>query len=105
VVDPVQEIRCILRASVSDLAKRDRFLCAQIQAMDRLSDLARALVLREWRDEDPERRVAAVDRPNRLALARRFEQAVRDVLRQGDDASRLAVMNMLAELGTTTHGV
>lgn len=105
VVDPVQEIRGTLRAPIGDLAKRDHLLNQQIQAMNRLSDLARALVLREWRDEDQDRRVAAADRPNRLALDARFQQAVREVLRQGDEASQLAVMKLLAEMGSTMHGV
>ncbi len=104
-VEPAEGVRLILSTPVSDLAKRDRLLKARIQALERLGELARALVLREWRDEDQDYRVAAVDRPNRLSLARRFEQAVRDVLGQGDDASRLAVLRLLAEMGTTTHGV
>jgi hypothetical protein len=103
-VDPVQELRLSLRAPFSYPARRDRSLKEQIQAMETVGDLARALVLREWRDEDQDWRVAVVDRPIRLALARRFEQAVRDLLRQGDDSSRLAVLSILTEMGTT-HGV
>ncbi len=105
VVDRAEEVRRILRTSFGDPATRDRLLQAQIQAMEHVGDLARTLILREWRDDDQDRRLAVVDRPNRLNLARRFEQAVRDVLRRDDEASRLAVLSMLAEMGTTTHGV
>jgi len=103
--EPVEQLRLILRAPLSDPGRRDWDLKERIGALEGLGDLRRALVLREWRDEDQDQRVAAIDRPNRLALARRFEQAVREVLRQSDEACRLAVLNMLAEMGTTVHGV
>src|SRR5579871_4465798 len=103
--DPAQEIRLILKAPFRDLGARDRLLKAQIEALDGVGDLARALVLREWRDQDQDHRVAAIDLPNRIALAGRFEHAVREVLHQGDNSSRLAVLSLLAEMGTKTHGV
>src|SRR5438067_6963645 len=61
--DPVEQIRGILRAPVSDLANRERVLQQQVQALDGFGDLARALVLREWRDEDLDQRLSRVDRP------------------------------------------
>jgi HEAT repeat protein len=103
--DPVEELRWILAAPFADSAKRARAVKERIKALEGLGDLRRALVLREWRDEDQDQRIAVADRPNRLALARRFQMAVRDVLVQGDDVSRLAVLNMLAEMGTTTRGL
>lgn len=103
--DPVEELRLTLRAPLTDPIKRDRAVKEQIWHLTSLSDLRRAVVLGEWRDEDQDLRVAAVDRPNRVTLARRFEHAVRDVLEHGDGACRLAVLTLLAEMGTTVHGV
>jgi HEAT repeat protein len=103
--EPVEELRSTLRAPCADPAQRARSVQARIQAVQGIGDLRRALVLRDWRDQDQDERVAAVDRSSRLALARRFEQAVRDVLRQGDEVRRLAVLSVLTEIGTTVHGV
>jgi HEAT repeats len=102
---PVEELRLTLSAPVSDPAKRDWDLKERIAALQSLGDLRRALILREWRDEDKDPKVAAVDRANRLVMAQCFEQAVRNVLTQGDETSRLAMLSMLAEMGTTAHGV
>jgi HEAT repeat protein len=105
VAQPVEELRLALRAPLSDLAKRDSDLNELVGALEGPGDLRRALMLREWRDEDQDQRVAAIDRSHRLVVARRFEQAVRDVLQYGDEASRLGVLTMLAEIGTIAHGV
>jgi HEAT repeat protein len=103
--EPVEELRLILRAPCVDPAQRGRSLAERIQAVQGISDLRRALVLRDWRDQEQDERVAAVDRVGRRALAIRFEQAVRVVLRQGDVARCLAALSVLAEIGTTAHGV
>src|SRR5207248_4217077 len=88
-----------------DPAKRHWDLKDRIGALAGLGDLRRALMLQEWRDDDHDQKVAVIDRSNRLGAARRFEQAVRDMLEHGDEAGRLAVLSMLAEIGTTVHGV
>jgi HEAT repeat protein len=103
--EPVEQLRVLLREPFSDTGKRDRDLKKQIRALTNLGELRRALLLREWRDQDEDPKIAAIDGPNRLALADRFERCVRSVLQQGDEACCLAVLNMLAEMGTTVHGV
>ena len=103
--EPSEELRSTLRAPCVDPAQRARALGERIQAVQGIGDLCRALVLREWRDQDQDERVAAVDRSSRLALARHFEQAVRGLLRHGDTARCLAALSVLAEIGTMTHGV
>jgi HEAT repeat protein len=103
--DPVERLRLILEEPCSDPAKQDRDLKQQIWALESLGDLRRAIELREWRDDEANPKVAAIDRPNRLALAYRFEQNVRNVLHQGDEASCLAVLNMLAKMGTKVQAV
>src|SRR5437660_2481380 len=102
--DPVEELRQSLKAPVLETAERDRNLRAQIRALSGINDLQRAVSLRDWRDEDPDDKVAAVDLANRAEVCRAFEQAVRDVLHHGDAASRLAVMNMLVKMAITTRG-
>src|SRR5262249_24264591 len=57
-----------------------------------------ALLLTEWRDEDIDPPIAAVDRAVRAEVARRFEWAVHEVLQRGAPASRLAAANMLREV-------
>jgi HEAT repeat protein len=63
--------------------------------------MRRALALREWRDQEAEGEVPAVDRRNRSVLVERFEQAVREVLRQGDSTSRLAMLSIVSDVGST----
>src|SRR5262249_51444604 len=93
--DPVEELRQVLKTNTRDPNTRQRRSKVMIEALHSLGDLRRALVLREWRDEDLETRVAAVDLSNRAVVARRFEQGARDILRHGDTTSRLVVLNML----------
>jgi HEAT repeat protein len=104
-VNPVEELRQVLKAPAFDLDQRNRTLGEQVKHLDGLSDLRSALTLREWRDEDPNEQLAAVDQVHRATVARRFEQAVREVLHHGDTTSRLAVLNILAKMGTSARGV
>jgi HEAT repeat protein len=103
--DPVDGLKQILKSSASDAVTRDRDLREQINKLTTINELCRALVLREWREQDLDERVAAADLANRTTLNVRFDQRVRDVLMRGDAASRLAVMSMLAEIGCSTHTV
>src|SRR5262249_61754881 len=74
--DPVEELRQTLKAPTEDLAARDREVKQRLAMLRTVSELRRALVLGEWRDDDLEAGLAAVDLPNRAALARRFEAGV-----------------------------
>lgn len=103
--DAVAELREILQMPVSDPGMRERCLGEQIKKLNGISELRRALALHDWREEDPDDQTAAVDRASRAEVVRRFDSAVRDVLRRGDAASRLAVMDMIVRLATTTRGV
>src|SRR5205807_2302 len=78
--DPVEELRLLLKATVTDPDARNKAVGEQLKLLDGISDLRKALVLREWRDDDPDEQASRVDRSNRAEVARRFEQAVRDVL-------------------------
>jgi HEAT repeat protein len=96
---PVEEIRRILKETSSDAAARDRQLQEQAGRLVGVADLARVLALEDWRFGDAEDQIAAVDRVNRQRIIDRFEQGVRQVLRRGDPASRLAVLSLLTKLG------
>src|SRR5438876_7515809 len=71
--EAVEELRLLLKAPVSEPSLRDRAVTEQCKLLDGINDFRRALILREWRDEDPDGRVAVVDLRNRTELARRFE--------------------------------
>jgi HEAT repeat protein len=103
--DPVEELRQVLKGSLYDPAERDLKIKGQIKSLQGIGDMRRALGLREWRDLETEGEVPTVDRRNRTALIERFEQAVRDVLRQGDDTIRLAVLSILNDTGCSTRGM
>jgi HEAT repeat protein len=99
--DPVEQLRQTLKASAHDLEQRDRNLKEKTNALQSVSDLRRAIMLKEWRDTDSNPQLAEIDLSARQALTQRFGDSVRRVLQQGDMTSRLAVLNMLTELGTT----
>jgi HEAT repeat protein len=103
--DAVAELREILQAPASDPSMRERCLGEQIKKLNGISELRQALALHDWHDEDPDDKTAAVDRASRAEVVRRFDSAVRQVLRRGDAASRLAVMDMIVRMATTTRGV
>ncbi len=103
--EPVQELRLVLKSPVQDPVERDRGLKEALNKLSSISDLRNALLLHEWRDGDPDERVAAVDRAHRVVVAWRFEQAVHDVLQHGETTSRLALLNMLAEMGSSARAV
>ena len=92
-----------MKAPVFEPARRDQAVKEQCRKVNGINDIRRALILREWRDQDPDERVASADRCNRAELARRFEQSVRDVLGQTDTPSKLAVLTMLEKMGTSAE--
>jgi hypothetical protein len=79
----------------------ERLLMRKVDSIHQIADLRRALLLQDWpqgefRDVEE---FGAVARRARLYLAQRFQEAVRRILKQGDQTARLAAMNMLADLG------
>jgi HEAT repeat protein len=87
--DPVEEVRQALKSPPphANLAKR-------IEALRSLADMRRALGLQEWRSE-----LGGTDEPIYATLADRFKQEARRLLKNGTAGVRLAVMDMLAEIG------
>jgi HEAT repeat protein len=103
--DAVEEVRKALKAPSHEPAAREASLRKRVEALQTINELRRALLLPEWRDEDPEEAIAAVDQPLRSAVARRFAQAVRGVLERGDSTGQLAVLHVLAEMGPRVRDV
>jgi HEAT repeat protein len=101
--DPVEELRLALRTTSRDPAAREKLLTRRVEALRSLTDLRRALQLQEWRDEDPDDRIKAIDVPLREAIVRRFEQGVREALK-ADPTTQKAVARMLAEMGLSIRG-
>jgi HEAT repeat protein len=97
--DPVESLRQLLRANPTDLTARQRGLNERVGALQELGDVCRALSLLEWRDEDLDPAVAAVDLAARATLVERFEPMVRAELRLADARRQLAAAKLLADVG------
>ncbi len=95
--DAVEELRSALLeadgASPEALKARQQTLEKRIKALASISDLRRALALTEWREE-------VVDAQARAKVGRALGRALEAVCDQGDVHSRLAVANLIGEMGT-----
>lgn len=103
--DPVEELRQALRNTKREAGAREKAMTQRLEALRTLGDLRRALQLQEWSDTDLEEKVAEIDRAQREAVARRFEQGIRAALQDKDATVRRAAAGMLAEIGTTIKAV
>src|SRR5439155_7682322 len=97
--DPVEALRQTLKAPARTAAARAEALDKEIQELRTISDLRRALLLQEWRDEEEplDDAVRKVDLARRNQVAQRFEEEVKKVLTQGPVTSQLAVAQMLGD--------
>src|SRR5262249_17773686 len=78
-------------------------LAKRVEALRSIPDMRRALMLTEWRaDLGAAEAAASPDSKYRTELVKRAQDAVRQIFRQGNTDERLALMTMLAELGSTT---
>jgi HEAT repeat protein len=102
--DPVQGLRQALQAPAHDLPGRDRTVKSRLVELHGLTEMAQALMLREWRDEDVTPQVAAGDRANRTTLLHSFEQEMRTIFAQGDPSSQVAAAELLAAIGASARG-
>src|SRR5436305_4747955 len=57
--ESVEELRLLLKAPVTELTRREQVVREQLKLLDGINDWRRALALGEWRDDDPDERVAA----------------------------------------------
>ena len=95
IADPVEALRQVLRTPIRDPGNRDELLWRQEQLKARakalgVGDLRRALLLQEWRYEDREEAIAAVDKPVRDGIVNRLIGALRKVLQSKHESAKLA---------------
>jgi HEAT repeat protein len=76
-----------------------------VTALSRLPELREALLLREWRDQDADDQIAAIDQAARLEVARRFGQVLFDILQRGDAVGRQAAVSLLGEVAPTLREI
>jgi HEAT repeat protein len=107
--DPVEQLRQALRAgsdsdrSEAAQASRENNLKLRAEALTRLADVGRALLLEEWLDDGEGSALSRVDREAREKLAKRFRTGVQDVLRKGDPLRRAAAAIVVGEIVTNAH--
>lgn len=102
--EPVAQLRRTLMTRFASLTERDSAISARMQALQEISELFEALRLKEWRFDDPDRNVADVDQASWQALACRFTEAARAILRDSSSERKLAAIEMIRTLGDKLSG-
>jgi HEAT repeat protein len=107
----VEDLRRALAMPMSDAAAqvpdpevRRRMLAARVAGLEGVADLRAALLLGEWRDEDADPVLAAIDRAVRAEVARRLEQILRQAVEEGDSAGRLAAVRIIGDVANALTG-
>ena len=91
--------------ATDNLSERDRQTKDCLSELHTLSELRKAVVLREWRHQNANAELAAVDRANRDALAERFRHATQQVLAGNNAGPILAVLEMLNETAASMRAI
>jgi len=113
--DPVEDLRQALpRDDVPNptpemIKFRRDTLQKKIDALLEVSELRRALALNEWRD-DPLRpavnlNIRAIDAEMRRQVAGRLTKKLEEAAKNPDPSARLALANLVAEMGPTIRGL
>lgn len=101
--DPVEVLAQVLKSPVRNLQRREVALAAQIDRLTRVDELRRALLLPDWRDQDPDEAIAAVDHRYRGMVMTHFEEAVHQAL-HSEIATRVETLKMLMDLDLRFQG-
>lgn len=115
-LDPVEDLKQALPMRLEDLAdptpevvkfRRDT-LEKKVAALKTIPHLRRALALEEWKDTsdrvlNPD--LQKIDAELRGQIAQRLIGALREVIKSGDANSRLAVANLIGEMGPTVRAL
>lgn len=109
VVDPLEELRQVLRTPIRDVGNRQELLWRQEQLKARakalnVGDLRRALLLQEWRYEDREEAIAAVDKPVRDSILLRLVTVLRQAFQGHRESAKLAAIAQVGEMGVAVSG-
>lgn len=93
-LDPADQVRI--------LAHREASIRKRIAALKTIGELRRALSLQEWNDDPTrefDRALRSADGKLRQEIGDRLIAAIRQVIKSGDATSKLAVANLIAEMG------
>jgi HEAT repeat protein len=111
--DPVEDLKQILRSEdmrpvpPQILAHRKEALNKIIERLQTPGELRRALAITEWKDDpltkDPA--LLQIEMAARNEIGARFKAALERVAEHGDSTSRLAVANVIAELGPNVRSL
>ena len=116
VSDPVEDLRLTLPMRLEDIANptpfvlqfRQEMLQKKVDALRTIPQLRRALALDEWK-EDPTRvtneKLRLIDSSMRKQVGERLTKGIREVVASGDSNSKLAVANLIAEMGPTLRAM
>jgi HEAT repeat protein len=103
--DPVTTLREVLNTPAVDVKERNRVVAEALERIRTISDMRRALSLTEWPKEPSTDPLLEADRQSRNALAERFRRAIEAIFRRGSVTSKLAALEMIADIGTTMRGL
>jgi hypothetical protein len=93
--DTVLDLRDALKHASENPSEREHRLASAVEAVTDLADMQRAIALLEWRDEDPDPAIAAIDNRSRRALAQKYEKMLRNHLGGTDTQERLSALTHL----------
>lgn len=114
--DPVDALQQALPLRLIDMANptpqviehRRETLSEKVAALRTIGQLRRALALDEWK-EDPTQvineKLRRIDADMRRQVGERLAKSLEEVARSGEPSARLAVANLLAEMGPTVRAV
>jgi hypothetical protein len=103
-IDPVEDLQQALAIRLEDLTdpketvlnfRRDT-LKRKIARLRRIGDLRRALALEDWKP---------MDTPQRKEVADLFTERVNRIIAKGDSTARMAVANLIAEIGPQIRAI
>src|SRR5437870_3496917 len=92
-------LREALKAPLTSAATRERELRSIGDELQNLRECNQALFLPEWRDDDIDSQIAAVDRRVWLGIAKRYADAIHWQLESNDVASQIAALESVGEAG------
>ena len=109
--DPVEDLRAIIPLTGADITAkspqvlkfREDQLRQRINALRGIGQLRRALALDEWKEttDATNLKLRDVDFEMRKLIADRFRSAVKAIVARGTPNQKLAVANLIAEIGPT----
>jgi HEAT repeat protein len=105
--DPVDNLQQLLKSRVAPgdppevLEHRKRVLMEAAEKLRTINDLRLALMLSEWKDNDPSYpEQAKIDQSVRAFIGERLQKSLHEVVVQGSAETRMAVAKLIGEMGS-----